>query len=1135
MDFYEALAQVIDLLEREQRVSYRALKRQFGLDDDYIEDLKDELIKAKRLAVDEDGAVLVWTGDATQEPTPRAGQTEQPAKDQERDPTSYTPQHLADKILTSRSALEGERKQVTVMFCDLANSTALAERIGPEAMHTLLNHFFELSLAEVHRYEGTINQFLGDGFMALFGAPIAHEDHARRGTLAALALQHTLQEHHAELGEPHSVTCQFRIGLNSGLVVVGSIGDNLRMDYSAVGDTTNLASRLQGIAEPGDTLVSESTSRLVEGHVRLEALEPVTVKGKTEPVPVFKAIGIFPRWSPVVSRGERALSEFVGRERELAVLDELFEQVASGHGQVVGVVAEAGQGKSRLLYEFRQRLQDNQVTYLEGRCLSYGSSIPYHPILDVVRNNCGITENDSTDAIRQKIRLSLEEVGMGVEESAPYLLQLLGVKEGTESIAQLTPEAVRNRTFDALKQMILKGSQQRPLIVEIEDVHWVDNTSENYLASLVESLAGASILLLTTYRPGYQPSWLGKSYATQISLHSLAQRDGLSVVHSVLHGEKLPDPMEQMITEKAEGNPFFLEELTRAVVERGETEADSEVPDTIQGVLSARIDRLPEEPKRLLQTASVLGREFSPILLKAIWEGSASIDSLLVELKRLELLYERTGAEGSLYVFKHALTQDVAYESLLTTRRQTLHAAAGQALETLYADHLEDAYDRLAYHYSNTDNAAKAVGYLTQVAENSARGYAHTEAVVTLQEALVHAERLPEAERDQSVVNIAVRQADSLFFLGRRQELVERLLGQQELLERLQDPLLTGLYYLELGHAYSFLGKRQEALQSLQCALEAGKRGDDAVTMGRAHNLLTVENGFAGHLQAAICHGEQAVTLLVLTTEQYWLGRALHYLGAMYIWAGQFLRSLETAMKLQTLGEKLDDYRLQVNALEIIGWSYITQGEWEAAIEAIQDGLAISPDAFEAAVLLGHLGHAYLEKSDVAKAVSTLEQAVEQAQQYRSRQVQSWFKTYLGEAYRLDGRIKQAHDLAYQGFQLAQDAEHPWGIALAKRTLGRIAQTNDNLAEANRYFQEALSTFSLIQARFDLARTHLDLASLAHTQNNPDNATEHLCTAYAWFNKLQVPKWVKKTEQLAREYGITLTEVELEELTKDSL
>ncbi len=659
MTFDDILAQVIALLQRQGRVSYGALKRRYGLDDAYLNDLKDELIHAQRLAIDEDHRVLVAVSP--------------PAAAAETTPLSYTPPHLADKILTSRSALEGERKQVTVLFCDLQNSTPLAATLGPEAMHALLNRFFEIALRVVHSYEGTINQFLGDGFMAFFGAPLAHEDHARRAVLAALELQRSLQDHHTELGAPHGVACAFRMGLNTGLVVVGSIGDNLRMDYTAVGDTTNLAARLQQHAEPGSILVSASSSRLIEGSVHVEARPPIVVKGKAEPVAIYRVMGTRPYRSPLAQQGERTLSPFVGRDRELAHLQALFAQVEAGQGQVVGIVAEAGWGKSRLLYEFYRRVQPKPITYLEGRCFFYGRASAYHPMIDVLRRQCDIADTDAPAAMAVKVRQRLADIEMDVDLSAPYLLHLLGVQEGVKALDILTPEAIKLRTFETLRQMSLKGSRQGPLILAIEDLHWVDQTSEDYLASLVESLADSPILLLTTYRPEYRPPWMAPSHTTQIALRQLALQDALTVVRSASPHADLSEELAQRIIERAEGNAFFLEELTRAVVAHAERQPDVTVPDTIQGVLMVRIDRLPEEAKRLLQTASILGREFSPRVLAAIWERPGGLASRLRELKQLAFLYERPEAEEPVYGFQHALIQEVAYESLLTSRRQMLH------------------------------------------------------------------------------------------------------------------------------------------------------------------------------------------------------------------------------------------------------------------------------------------------------------------------------------------------------------------------------------------------------------------------------------------------------------------------------
>jgi class 3 adenylate cyclase/tetratricopeptide (TPR) repeat protein len=1137
MDFYDLLDQVMHLLRRRGRVTYGALKRQFHLEDEVLADLKDEIIKAQQLAIDENDEVMVWTGGLEASPASptfapfKPAATAGPPTAQERDPLSYTPKHLAEKILQSKAALEGERKQVTVLFCDLAKSMTIAERIGPENMHTLLNRFFALSLDEVHRYEGTINQFLGDGFMALFGAPIAHEDHARRGVLAALALQHTLKE--ADCGKSYSVPCTFRMGLDSGFVVVGSIGDNLRMDYSAIGDTTNLAFRLQQQCEPGEILVSASTCRLVQDYVRLEALQPVDVKGKAALVQPYKVLGVRPRRSPIVSRGERTPSRFVGRERELAVLDELLKQAESGQGQVVGIVAEAGGGKSRLVYEFRQRLDEQRVTYLEGHSLSYGSGIPYHSIRDLVRHHCDIIETDSPEAISEKVRGTLQDVGMDAEVSAPYLLQLLGIKEGTESLAMLTPEAIKTRTFDTLKQMSLKASQQHPLICEIEDLHWLDRTSEDYLASLVESLAGASILLLTTYRPGYRPPWIDKSYATQIPLHSLTPQDALTIVHSTSQQTALSERLARAIVEKAEGNPFFLEELTRAVLERADSETDIDVPDTIQGVLMARIDRLPEGPKRLLQTASVLGREFSPRLLATIWEGSESLEPLLVELKRLEFHYERSGAEEPVYVFKHALMQEVAYESLLTPRRRHLHAATGQALESLYAGHLEDVYDHLAYHYARTTEEAKAVDYLTRFADKAARAHAHAEAVTALQEALAHAERFSTIDRDQRCIELVLHLAPSLYFLGRFAETRELLEQHRERLESLQEPRLAGPYYFWLGHSYDRLGHHQQTVQNVQQALEEATRCGDNATMGKTYYLLAMGAFRAGQFPQGIAHGRQAIALLDGTEERWWLGQTHWVMGLNYGSMGDFAQALEAEKRTQAIGEVIGDLRLQNYAACFSGWWLALRGDGEAAIEAAQRCLHNVPDPLTTANACIALGLAYIAKGDATQAITPLEQAVQHYVQFRHRHGQALAMILLSEAWLIQGDLERARDLAQRGLTMARDIMIWDEIGKALGVLGRVAQESGNFLAAEGYLRESLQTFVSIQAKFELARTHLALAALAHAQGNQTTTPDHLSKAYAWFIKLQVPKWAERTAQLSREYGATLQEVALEELTED--
>src|SRR5215207_975699 len=509
---------------------------------------------------------------------------------------------------------------------------------------------------------------------------------------------------------------------------------------------------LQQRAEPGTIVVGPATARMATGYVRLVELGPVALAGIDGPVEAFRVSGVGPRRSPIEGLGARPLSQFVGRELELSTLHHVLQEAAAspelrargalgefigrddalaalrgplakmetGHGQVVGVIGEPGIGKSRLLHEFRRSLGERQVTYLEGRCLSYGASVPYLPIVDVVRANCGIAESDAPGVVAEKVRFGLQEVGLDADRHAPYLLHLLGRGGAAAALGQLSAEAIKARTFETLRSWSLHGSRRRPLIIAIEDLHWIDRSSEEYLASLAESLAGAPVLLLCTWRPGYRPPWSEHSYVTQLALRRLGPRDSLSVVCSVLGADRVPEALGSVILQRGEGNPFFLEELARAALEYGEGAADTLVPDTVQDVLMARMDRLAETPRRVLQTASVIGREVPRSLLEAVWSEPAGLGEQLVELQNLEFLYEHTGREPG-FVIKHALTQDVAYETLLEGRRRALHAAAGRALESLYAERLEEVYDRLAHHYSKTDEAPKAVDYLARLGGRDAR------------------------------------------------------------------------------------------------------------------------------------------------------------------------------------------------------------------------------------------------------------------------------------------------------------------------------------------------------------------------------------------------------------------------------
>jgi class 3 adenylate cyclase/tetratricopeptide (TPR) repeat protein len=1033
---------------------------------------------------------------------------------------AYTPPHLAEQ-LRSRTAFEGERKQVTVLFCDLVSSTALAEHVGPEAMHGLLRSFFELALGEVHRYGGTVNQFLGDGFMALFGAPVAHEDHARRAVLAALALGRALEQHGSEMvgragpaAEQEAVAeLSVRIGLNTGWVVVGSLGDHLRMDYTAIGDTTNLAARLQQLAAPGAILISEATRSVVENQVSVEPLGPLMVKGKSSPVTAYRVLGTAESEAPS-ELARRELSPFVGREREIDVLEGLVELVAAGQGQVAGLTGEAGAGKSRLVFELRRRLERRMpVTWFTGRCLSYGQGVPYLPLVSLLRDAWSIAEADAPEEVIAKVAAGLAQSGAGGGESMPYLHELLGVRNGGEALAELGSQAIQHRIFAALREIFLRVSQRSLVVVEIEDLHWLDPTSEEFLARLAEDLPGACMLLLLTYRSGYRPPWLDKSYATQVAVRPLSLHESRSLVDAVLRRSDVSAELTAAILERAEGNPFFLEELARAVEDRV-TGGDSAVPDTVHAVLVARIDRLPDEHKRLLQTAAVLGREMPRRLLRAVWESPPTLDALLQDLKRWEFIHEVPAADGrTMLSFNHVMIQEAAYQTLLTSRRQVLHAAAGRALEVMFAGRLEDAYASLAYHFPQADDTPKAVEYLARSAEWWARQYAHPEATKALQEALRHAERLPEAERDRRLVELVLQLAASLLPLARLPETLDLCLRHRERVEDLGDGVLAGRFYFWLAHTYSYLGDQAQAAASAERAIALAEQHGDDVTRAKAHYVLARDGFWSGRFARGVEHALLAAALLERHGERWWRGQA-HWVAGFNDYAlGHFEPALEAMARARAIGEALADPRLDTSWSS--GYFYATMGEWEAAIRDCRGGVARSRDPLNTTAALGFLGYAYLEKGDSSEAVRALEPAVGSLRKAGMRQMLGWFCAFLAEAYLRTGRVDQASLLAQEALDIAGETRFGYGAGLAQRALGRIARQVGSAGEAADWLGQALATFSGLEARFEAGRSHLDLAALAQQRGDDEAAASHLGLAIDLFRELGAGRYLQRAEQLA--------------------
>lgn len=478
------------------------------------------------------------------------------------EPQSYTPKHLADKILTTRSSIEGERKLVTVFFADVANYTSISEKLDPEEVHQIMDGAFKILMDEIHKYEGTINQFTGDGVMALFGAPVAHEDHAQRACYAALAIQKAMGAYGEKIEKDTGVGFKMRVGLNSGPVIVGAIGDDLRMDYTAVGDTTNLGSRMESMAGPGTILVSGNTHRLVRDFFEFESLGKVEVKGKKEPQDAFELIKAGEVATRIGASIAKGLTRFVGRKNSMAALLDAFDKVKSGTGQVVGLLGEAGVGKSRLLLEMRNMLPQGEYSYLEGRCLQYGGSMAYLPVLDILRSYFDIKEGDREFLIKKKMEDKIIDLDVKLKNVIPPFQSLLSLKVDDEGFSKLEPKEKRERTFEAFRDLMIRVSQKKPLVLTIEDLHWTDKTSEEFLGYLIGWLANTPIMLLLLYRPEYTHPWGSKSYYTKVGLDQLGTNSSSKLIKAILEEGEVTPELKQLILNRAAGNPLFMEEFT---------------------------------------------------------------------------------------------------------------------------------------------------------------------------------------------------------------------------------------------------------------------------------------------------------------------------------------------------------------------------------------------------------------------------------------------------------------------------------------------------------------------------------------------------------------------------------------------
>ncbi len=1058
-------------------------------------------------------------------------------------PETYTPKHLAERIINSKAALEGERKQVTVLFADLKGSMELLADRDPEEARKILDPILEKMMEAVHHYEGTVNQVMGDGIMALFGAPIGHEDHALRACYAALRMKRRVDLYADEIQQKGGTPVQIRVGVNSGDVVVRAIGSDLHMDYTAVGQTTHLAARMEQLAKPGSALVTHDTLKLTEGYVQVRPLGAVPVKGLETPIPVYELTGTVPTRSRLQVSAARGLTRFVGRDRELEQLGRALERAAAGHGQAVAVVGEAGVGKSRLAWEFARSHRTHGWLVVESGSVSYGKATPYLPVIDLLKAYFRIQERDEPREVRERVAGKLLMLDRALEPLLTPLLALLDVPFENASWEALDPPQRRQRTLDAIKRLLLRESQVQPLFLIFEDLHWIDAETQALLEALMESLPTARMLLLVNYRPEYRHAWGGKTYYLQLRIDPLAPESADTLLISLLGDDPTLAPLKRVLISRTEGNPFFLEESVRTLVETqalvGERGAYRmmkapeawQIPATAQAILAARIDRLPTEGKSLLQAASVIGKNVPFALLLAI--AGVPEDDLrrgLTRLQAAEFLYETSLFPDLEYTFKHALTLEVAYGSVLQERRRTLHARIVDAIEAVYRERLTEQVDRLAHHAYQGQVWDRAVRYSRQAAARARGRSAHQQAVVCLEEALEALRHLPKVAETQSQgIDVRLELRGSLYPLGEFEKMQTYLREAQAIASAIPDARRLGLVSILTGEGLRQTGSFVEARAHAEQALALAEKLQDVP--------LRV---YASHYFGLACHAvgdyRRASVLLRFVTQTPqpelppdafggavvgswaalqaitlgWLARCLADRGEFEEGAAAGLQAITTAEALES------PYSLAAACIGL-GYNCLGRGDFDAASRVLERAWKVACDANlvlfrpQAARLLGD---AYLRVGRIDEGVELVRVAADEVDARRLLMQQPAVLALLSAACLFVASLDEALTAALRALALARERGQRGEEAVALRMLGEIASDpngpDNEMAETS--YRQALTMAEDLGMRPLVAHCHLGLGKLYRRTGKREQAHEHLATATTMYREMGMTYWLEKAE-----------------------
>jgi len=1055
-------------------------------------------------------------------------------------PTAYTPKHLAEKILSSRNAIEGERKHVTVLFADLKESTELIADQDPEEAQGILDPVLKLMMDAVHYYEGTVSHAMGDGLMAIFGAPVAHEDHAVRACYAALRMQSSVKKHAAEIHRTKGIPVQIRVGLNSGNVVVRSISNDLRMDYTALGETVHLAARMEQMAVPDSIFLAPGTLNLVEDYVVTKSLGERPVKGLPHPIDVHELLGIGTVRSRLQASVARGLTTFMGRQPEFELIRQNVGRARRGHGQVVALAGEAGVGKSRLFWEFTHSRHTSEWLIVESNSVSYSRATSYLPLIELLKVYFKIDAGDDARKVREKLTGKLLALDRSLEPFLPALLSLVDVPHEDRTWDILDPQQRRQRTLDGIKRLLLAESRVQPLLVVFEDLHWVDAESQAFLEALVDSLPTARMLLFINYRPEYQHPWGHKTYFREIRLDPLPPDTTDELLDSMLGNDPALQPLKRLLVDRTEGNPFFVEESIRELVEmkflageRGHYRlvkaAESlHIPNSARAILAARIDRLASEDKWILQAAAVVGTDVPFSLLKAIaGADEEQLRKSLGNLQAAEFLYETPMFPEVEYALRHALMQEVAYDSLVREQRRAIHSAIVDATEQLFPDRLAERVERLAYHAFRGEVWEKVLVYARQAGTKSVRRSSNLEAAAFFGNALDALARLAPVHRNQELAidlrfdlrlafmplgefartlevlreaqamatelndaprlgRVAAGMTNLLWEMGEQDRAIEAGLRALAIADSLQDGTLRDMAHRYLGCSYHAIGDYRRAIEVFTKILGPPGRGPNpnATSGSTTRVFLMLCLAEVGQFSEAILYGEESLAIAPALDNPFNLCAVGAALGRVHVQRGDFSSAAP----------------LLENALEIC----------KSANIPLLFPFAASP-----------LGACYLGLGRIKDALPLLEQAVEHATAMRRMVEYSQWIFWLGQALLLDGNTERAFEVAARSLEFSLTYKERGHQAWTLRLLGDICVERGDraLEDAERHYRQCMTLAQELGMRPLQARCHLSFGILLGRTGRKEQARTALWTALELTRAMEMPFWCGRVEMALQELG----------------